>query len=145
MGFGPALRDRWLWAILAGALCLRLAVRWLAPHADFLGDEREYYSAAAVLADGRGFAFIDDTLWVRPPLYVLLLAGLFRVFGQGEAGMAQVRQGIATERATGAAQNVPYWCALLADVADRPGHPEEDRGGVEDHGEAVAVGPRGGR
>ncbi len=45
--------------------------------------------------------------------------------GQGEAGMAQVRQGIAAERATGAAQNVPYWCTLLADVADRLGHPED--------------------
>ena len=47
------------------------------------------------------FAFFDDALWVRPPLYVLLLAGLFRVFGQGEAGIVaawllQVGLGVAT-------------------------------------------------
>jgi len=42
--------------------------------------------------------------------------------GQGEAGIAQVRQGIATFRATGAAQLVPYYCTMLADVADHLGH-----------------------
>ena len=36
--------------------------------------------------------------------------------GQGEEGMAQVRQGIAAWRATGAALFVPYFCTLLADV-----------------------------
>jgi predicted ATPase len=42
--------------------------------------------------------------------------------GQGEAGIAQVRQGIATFRATGAAQLVPYYCTMLADVATHLGH-----------------------
>ena len=46
-----------------------------------LGDEREYYSAAAILADGRGLAFLDQSLWVRSPLYVMLLGGMFQVFG----------------------------------------------------------------
>src|SRR5262245_35209750 len=41
---------------------------------------------------------------------------------QGEAGIAQVRQGIATFRATGAAQLVPYYCTMLADVAAHLGH-----------------------
>ena len=41
--------------------------------------------------------------------------------GQGEAGMAQVRQGIAAWRATGAALLVPYFCTLLADVCCPPG------------------------
>ena len=36
--------------------------------------------------------------------------------------MAQVRQGIATWRATGAALIVPYLCTLLADVCDHLGH-----------------------
>jgi predicted ATPase len=45
--------------------------------------------------------------------------------GQGEEEMAQVRQGIAAWRATGAELNVPYFCTLLADVADRLGHPED--------------------
>ena len=45
--------------------------------------------------------------------------------GQGEAGMAQVRQGIAAVRAIGAALAVPYFCTLLADVCDHLGHPAD--------------------
>jgi predicted ATPase len=45
--------------------------------------------------------------------------------GQGEAGMAQVLQGIAAWRATGAALLVPYFSALLAEVCDHLGHPED--------------------
>jgi predicted ATPase/class 3 adenylate cyclase len=45
--------------------------------------------------------------------------------GQGEEGMAQVRQGIASARATGAALFVPYLCTLLADVFAHLGHPED--------------------
>jgi predicted ATPase len=42
--------------------------------------------------------------------------------GQGEEGIAQVRQGIAAYRATGAALTVPYFCTVLADVCDHLGH-----------------------
>jgi predicted ATPase len=42
--------------------------------------------------------------------------------GQGEEGLAQVRQGIASARATGAALIVPYLCTVLAEVADHLGH-----------------------
>ena len=42
--------------------------------------------------------------------------------GQGEEGMAQVRQGIAANRATGAALLVPYFCTLLAEVSAHLGH-----------------------
>jgi predicted ATPase len=42
--------------------------------------------------------------------------------GQGESGMAQVRQGSAAWRATGAVLNVPYYCTILADVSDHLGH-----------------------
>ena len=45
--------------------------------------------------------------------------------GQGEAGLAQVRQGIATLRATGAALIVPFWCTLLAEVCDHLGRTED--------------------
>jgi predicted ATPase len=45
--------------------------------------------------------------------------------GQGEKGMAQVRQGIASFRATGAALLVPYLDTVLADVSAHLGHPEE--------------------
>jgi predicted ATPase len=43
--------------------------------------------------------------------------------GQGEEGMAQIRQGIAAWQATGAALGVPYFSALLADVAAHLDHP----------------------
>ena len=39
--------------------------------------------------------------------------------------MAQVRQGIAAWRATGAALFVPYFCTLLAEVAAHLGHTED--------------------
>jgi class 3 adenylate cyclase/predicted ATPase len=42
--------------------------------------------------------------------------------GQGEEGLAQVRQGIAAVRATGAAVVVPYFCTVLAEVCDHLGH-----------------------
>jgi predicted ATPase len=45
--------------------------------------------------------------------------------GQGEEGMAQVRQGIAAYRATGAALIIPYLCTVLAEVCDRLGHLED--------------------
>lgn len=76
-----AARDRWLWLALTCGAVLRVATFYLAPHTGLHGDEREYYAAAAVLADGRGLSFVDASLWVRPPLYILLLGGLFRLFG----------------------------------------------------------------
>src|SRR5437870_10517760 len=45
--------------------------------------------------------------------------------GQGEAGMAQVRQGITAYRATGASLYDPYFCTLLAEVSAHMGHPED--------------------
>ena len=45
--------------------------------------------------------------------------------GQGEAGMAWLRQGVAAWRATGAAVHVPYLCTLLAEVYDHLGHPAD--------------------
>jgi predicted ATPase len=45
--------------------------------------------------------------------------------GQGEAGLAQIRQAIAGFRATGAALLVPYFSALLADVFAHLDHPED--------------------
>ena len=45
--------------------------------------------------------------------------------GQEEEGLAQIRQGIAAVRATGAALTIPYLCTLLADVSAHLGHTEE--------------------
>jgi predicted ATPase len=44
---------------------------------------------------------------------------------QGAEGIAQIRQGIAAYRATGAAILVPWFCLLLAEVSERFGHTEE--------------------
>jgi predicted ATPase len=41
---------------------------------------------------------------------------------RGEEGMAQLRQGIAAFRSTGAAALVPYFCTVLAEVYDHLGH-----------------------
>jgi class 3 adenylate cyclase/predicted ATPase len=45
--------------------------------------------------------------------------------GQGEEGMAQIRQGIAACQATGAALLVPYFCTVLAEASAHLGHPED--------------------
>jgi predicted ATPase len=42
--------------------------------------------------------------------------------GQGEEGMAQLRQGIAAYRATEAALYVPYFFTVLAEICDHLGH-----------------------
>jgi predicted ATPase len=45
--------------------------------------------------------------------------------GEGEAGLAQVHQGIAACRAIGQALHIPYYCTVLADVCDHLGYPED--------------------
>jgi len=45
--------------------------------------------------------------------------------GQGEEGLAQVRQGITAFRATGAALFVPYLCTWIAEVCDHLDHPAD--------------------
>jgi class 3 adenylate cyclase/predicted ATPase len=78
----------------------------------------EHAEAAVALATAQGFPFW--AAWGTSHRgWALALQG------QGEAGLAQVRRGIAAVRATGAALNVPYACTLLADVADRLGHPAD--------------------
>jgi predicted ATPase len=56
--------------------------------------------------------------------------------GQGEAGMAQMRQGLAAYRATGANVKVPYFLALLAEAYRTMGQAEEGLGVLA---EALAV------
>jgi class 3 adenylate cyclase/predicted ATPase len=78
----------------------------------------EHAEAAVALATAQGF-----------PYYAALGTSMrgwaLALQGQGEAGLAQGRQGLAAYRATGAAVLVPYLCTVLADVADRLGHPED--------------------
>ena len=92
------LADPWLAAILLLALAVRILVWRIAPHIERIGDEGEYYSAAAILADGRGFSFLDQSIWLRPPLYIVALAAFFRLFGTATEPIwiAQMALGLAT-------------------------------------------------
>ncbi len=73
-------------ALLIALLALTLRLAYLAW---FVGpgyqpelDAREYNDIATSLATGRGFALADGApTAIRPPLYPLLLAGVYRVFG----------------------------------------------------------------
>ncbi len=73
--------DPALLGILALALLWRLLLwAWL-PHRTFISDENEYWLAAWVWAQGRGFSFHQTFIWTRPPGYILFLGLLIRLFG----------------------------------------------------------------
>jgi predicted ATPase len=74
--------------------------------------------AAVALATEQGFPF-----WGAAG--TILRGWALVLQGQGAAGMAEVRQGLAAYRATGAALLVPYYCTVLADVAAHLGHTAE--------------------
>jgi predicted ATPase len=74
--------------------------------------------AAVALLTEQGFA-----LWAA--IGTSLCGWALIMEGQGDAGLAQVRQGIAAYRATGAGTLVPYLCTLLAEGYAHLGHPEE--------------------
>jgi predicted ATPase len=78
----------------------------------------EQAEAAVALAIEQGFPF-----WVAAG--TILRGWALAMQGQGEAGMAEVCQGIAAYRATGAALLIPYYCTLQADVAAHLGHPDD--------------------
>src|SRR4029453_16193934 len=78
----------------------------------------EQAEAAIILSTEQGFP-----LWAA--MGTSLRGWALAMQGQGEEGMAQVRQGIAAWRATGAALHVSYFCTLLAEVYDHLGHPED--------------------
>jgi class 3 adenylate cyclase/predicted ATPase len=78
----------------------------------------EHAEAAVALSTEQGF-----TQWAA--WGTIFRGWVLAMQGQGEEGMAQVRQGIAAWRATGARLHVPYFCTLLAEVADHLGHTED--------------------
>jgi len=85
------LRLDWVLTLLLGlAFAVRLLVWLIIPHQGFVIDEQEYYDIGSVLASGRGWSFYDTATWVRPPLYVLYLAGIFQTIG---ANLDAVRLG----------------------------------------------------
>jgi predicted ATPase len=78
----------------------------------------EQAEATVALSIEQGFPF-----WAAAG--TILRGWALAMQGQGESGMAEVRQGIAAYRATGAALLVPYYCTVLADVAAHLGHPAD--------------------
>jgi class 3 adenylate cyclase/predicted ATPase len=78
----------------------------------------EHAEATVILSTAQGFP-----LWTA--LGTSMRGWALAIQGQGEGGLAQLRQGIAAYRATGITLGVPYWYTVLADVSDRLGHTED--------------------
>ena len=78
----------------------------------------EHAEAAVALSTEQGFP-----LWAA--LGTSMRGWALALQDQGEAGMAQVCQGIAAWRATSATMLAPYLCTVLAEVADHLGHLED--------------------
>jgi len=78
----------------------------------------EQAEVAVALATEQGFPH-----WVA--LGMSLRGWALAMRGRGEERMVQVRQGITSFRATGAAVLVPYYCTMLAEVCDHLSHPED--------------------
>jgi predicted ATPase len=100
---------------------LALARCWAAMVSQFRQDVptvHEQAEATVALATAQGFP-----QWVAQG--TSLRGWALAMQGQGEEGLAQVCQGIAAYRATGAALGVPYACTVLADVCDHLGHPDD--------------------
>jgi class 3 adenylate cyclase/predicted ATPase len=79
---------------------------------------REHAEAAVALSTEQSFPY-----WAA--LGTILRGWALAMQGRNEVGMAEVRQGIAGWRATGAALLGPYFCTMLAEVCDHLGHPED--------------------
>jgi predicted ATPase len=89
----------------------------------------EQAAAAMTLATAQGFA-------QRGAWSTVLHGWALAMQGQGEAGLAEIRQGLAAELATGATLWQPYLLGLLAEAYGAGGHPEE---GLHALAEALAV------
>jgi predicted ATPase len=100
---------------LAWAQCM---AAWIAQFRRDVPAVQEHAEAAVALATEQGF-----------PLYAALGTSFrgwaLAVQGQGEEGLAQICQGIAAWRATGALVFVPYFYTWLADISDHRGRTEE--------------------
>jgi predicted ATPase len=78
----------------------------------------EQTEAAITLSTEQGF-----TQWVGRG--ILLQGWALAEQGQGEAGISQIRQGLAAYQATGGGAGQPYWLALLAEAYSKVGQVEE--------------------
>src|SRR5262249_53333290 len=110
---------------LAHALAHPFSLAHALVHAAFVSQFRrdvpavhEHAEATIALATAQGFPE-----WAA--LGICLRGWALALQGQGAAGLAQLRQGIAAFRATGAALTVPYLCTVLADICDHLGHTDD--------------------
>jgi DNA-binding winged helix-turn-helix (wHTH) protein/predicted ATPase len=78
----------------------------------------KHADAAVTLSTEQGFRF-----WAAQG--TVFRGWAFAIQGQGEEGLAQVRQGLAAYRATGAAAFFPYLCTWVAEVYNHLGHTED--------------------
>jgi 4-amino-4-deoxy-L-arabinose transferase-like glycosyltransferase len=83
----PGVR-RALFALLAGALVLRLALVWAADGTGLqIVDEQHYATLARNVADGNGFAWgAGQPTSIRPPLYPFFVATVWRLTGTDDPG-----------------------------------------------------------
>ena len=106
---------------LSHAYSLAFARYWVAYVSQFCRDVQAVHEQAAAcvtLSTEQGFPY-----WVT--FGTIMRGWALAMQGQGEEGLAQVRQGIADQRATGAALWVPYSYTLLAEVSVHLGRTEE--------------------
>ena len=78
----------------------------------------EQAAAAITLATAQGFA--QRVAWST-----VLHGWALAMQGQSEAGPAAMRQGLATDLATGSTQFRPYFLGLVAEAYGAGGHPDE--------------------
>ncbi|MGH8064174.1 MAG: AAA family ATPase [Candidatus Entotheonellia bacterium] len=94
-------------------------------HAAFLHHLRREGQAARAQAE-EGLAFATEQGFVFWVAYATILRGRGLVeLEPGEEAVAQIRQGLAGYRATGAELECPYFVALLAEALGKIGHIEE--------------------
>ena len=101
-----SLAYTWCWAAVVLQLCRGVPA------------VLEYAEAAVALSTEQGFP-----LWVA--MGTILREWTRAKQCQAEEGLAPLRQGIASARATGAAVTIPYFYTVLADVCDHLGHPDD--------------------
>jgi len=100
---------------LVYALILAAAVHQFRREAQAVQERAE---AVIAVSTEQGFPF-----WLA---FGMILRGwVFTAQGRGAEGMAQIHQGLAAYRATGAEVDNPYFLALLAEAYGKVGQPEE--------------------
>lgn len=86
--------DRWLLAILAAGLVVRLVLFAVAHDLPLERDEVQYQEIAVSVAEGRGFALEGRLTSWRPPLYPFMMAMLYRATGATDPVVVRLVQAL---------------------------------------------------